>query len=99
MQHSSDLVHLDIINDFDSLPDLHKHIECINVLDPTHLRPSWDQYFMVWAFTVHSQDTDTFSDARLTGVSSFQLYEAPSWCSFGTGESYHCDGVITPTQI
>ena len=42
-----DLVHLHIDNAFDTVPDLHFHLEKLDLLDPSHLRPGWDAYFMV----------------------------------------------------
>ncbi|KAL1697408.1 cytidine deaminase-like protein [Schizophyllum commune] len=44
-----DLVHLHIDNAFDTVPDLHFHLEKLDLLDPSHLRPGWDAYFMTIA--------------------------------------------------
>ena len=40
------LAHLKLLNDSNDLSMLESKIELLNVLDPCHLRPSWDQYFM-----------------------------------------------------
>lgn len=42
-----DLVDVHINNDFNEFSELHAHLENLNLLDPQHLRPSWDAYFMV----------------------------------------------------
>lgn len=44
-----DLVHLHIDNAFDAVSDLHFHLEKLDLLDPSHLRPEWDAYFMTIA--------------------------------------------------
>ncbi len=44
-----DLVHIKIINDFRTVSALHSHLNDLNILDPSHLRPDWDTYFMVCA--------------------------------------------------
>lgn len=44
-----DLVHIKIINDFRTISALHSHLNDLNILDPSHLRPDWDTYFMVCA--------------------------------------------------
>ncbi|KAJ7225355.1 cytidine deaminase-like protein [Mycena pura] len=45
----SDLVNIHIPNTFQDLPALHSHLDQINLLDPGHLRPNWDTYFMTLA--------------------------------------------------
>jgi len=45
----SDLVNIHIPNTFQDLPALHSHLDQINLLDPSHLRPNWDMYFMTLA--------------------------------------------------
>lgn len=42
-----DLIDIHINNNFNDLSGLHAHLEGLNLLDPQHLRPSWDAYFMV----------------------------------------------------
>ncbi|KAL9716479.1 Deoxycytidine monophosphate (dCMP) deaminase [Leucoagaricus gongylophorus] len=44
-----DLVDIHINNDFNEFSELHAHLENLNLLDPQHLRPSWDAYFMTLA--------------------------------------------------
>lgn len=44
-----DLVHIKIINDFRTVSALHSHLNHLNILDPSHLRPDWDTYFMTLA--------------------------------------------------
>ncbi|KAJ6519987.1 cytidine deaminase-like protein [Mycena sanguinolenta] len=45
----SDLVNIHICNNFPSLSTLHSHLDDLNLLDPGHLRPQWDAYFMTLA--------------------------------------------------
>ncbi|XP_006454093.1 hypothetical protein AGABI2DRAFT_113851 [Agaricus bisporus var. bisporus H97] len=42
-----DLIDININNDFCQISELHAHVDGLNLLDPQHLRPSWDAYFMV----------------------------------------------------
>jgi dCMP deaminase len=44
------LVNIHISNNFDSPSMLHSYLDDLNLLDPGHLRPQWDAYFMVGAF-------------------------------------------------
>ncbi|KAJ7597499.1 cytidine deaminase-like protein [Mycena floridula] len=44
-----DLVDIRIINDFRNIPSFHERLEETNLLDPLHLRPDWDGYFMTLA--------------------------------------------------
>jgi dCMP deaminase len=44
------LVNIHISNNFDSPSMLHSYLDDLNLLDPSHLRPQWDAYFMVGAF-------------------------------------------------
>ncbi|PBL00575.1 hypothetical protein ARMGADRAFT_916800 [Armillaria gallica] len=44
-----DMVHIKIINDFRTVSALHSHLNDLNILDPSHLRPDWDTYFMTLA--------------------------------------------------
>jgi dCMP deaminase len=46
-----DLVDIHINNNFNELSDFHTYLENLNLLDPQHLRPSWDAYFMVRIFS------------------------------------------------
>lgn len=43
----SELINLHVINDFNSVSALEAHIENLDLLNPVHLRPEWDMYFMV----------------------------------------------------
>ncbi|KAF7347695.1 hypothetical protein MVEN_01526600 [Mycena venus] len=45
----SDLVNVHISNTFESLNLLHAYLDDLNLLDPGHLRPQWDAYFMTLA--------------------------------------------------
>ncbi|KAJ3750751.1 cytidine deaminase-like protein [Lentinula detonsa] len=45
----SDLVNVRVNNDFPSKHALHAHIESLDLLNPLHLRPDWDMYFMTLA--------------------------------------------------
>jgi len=40
------LCHVNVINNFDSVEQLHDHLEHVNLLNIDRLRPSWDSYFM-----------------------------------------------------
>lgn len=42
----SAIAHISIINHFEIVESLHKHLEDINILDQERLRPGWDSYFM-----------------------------------------------------
>ena len=41
------LVDIQIDNTYNTIDALHSHLDDINLLHPDHLRPCWDQYFMV----------------------------------------------------
>ncbi|KAJ3998521.1 cytidine deaminase-like protein [Lentinula boryana] len=43
------LVNVRVDNDFPSKHALHAHIESLDLLNPLHLRPDWDMYFMTLA--------------------------------------------------
>lgn len=45
----TDATKLSIINAFPSIPTFHAHLDKLDLLDPTRLRPSWDTYFMTLA--------------------------------------------------
>ncbi|KAJ6575285.1 cytidine deaminase-like protein [Mycena capillaripes] len=45
----SDLVDIHISNNFQNLSLLHSYLDDLNLLDPGHLRPQWDAYFMTLA--------------------------------------------------
>ncbi|KAJ7808238.1 cytidine deaminase-like protein, partial [Mycena olivaceomarginata] len=45
----NDLVNIHISNNFDSPSMLHSYLDDLNLLDPSHLRPQWDAYFMTIA--------------------------------------------------
>ena len=40
------LINLHVINSFDSVQELHRHLECLDLANPERLRPGWDTYFM-----------------------------------------------------
>ena len=40
-------VNLRIKNKFSTISELYKYLDRLDFLDPEHLRPSWDSYFMV----------------------------------------------------
>lgn len=42
----SAIAHITIVNHFETIEGLHKHLEEINILDQERLRPGWDSYFM-----------------------------------------------------
>ncbi|KAF7311046.1 hypothetical protein HMN09_00648100 [Mycena chlorophos] len=44
-----DLVNIHISNSFQSLSALHGYLDDLNLLDPGHVRPPWDAYFMTLA--------------------------------------------------
>ncbi|KAJ7446487.1 cytidine deaminase-like protein [Mycena galericulata] len=44
-----DLVNMHVANTFQNLSMLHSHLDDLNLLDPGHLRPQWDAYFMTLA--------------------------------------------------
>ncbi|KAF5388569.1 hypothetical protein D9757_004664 [Collybiopsis confluens] len=46
---TADWVTLRVINDFPSLSAFHAHLEELDLLDSSHLRPDWDMYFMTLA--------------------------------------------------
>ncbi|KIJ66261.1 hypothetical protein HYDPIDRAFT_174410 [Hydnomerulius pinastri MD-312] len=43
------LVKLNVINTFQSISDLHAHLEALDMLNAARLRPQWDTYFMTLA--------------------------------------------------
>ncbi|TFK77373.1 hypothetical protein BDN72DRAFT_40245 [Pluteus cervinus] len=45
----SEFVNVRIVNNFNSIPGLYTHLDQVNLLDPSHLRPGWDAYFMTLA--------------------------------------------------
>ncbi|KAF9015647.1 cytidine deaminase-like protein [Cyathus striatus] len=45
----SDLVNVFVTNTFAKISDLYLHLDNIDLLDPAHLRPGWDAYFMTLA--------------------------------------------------
>ncbi|KAJ7619191.1 cytidine deaminase-like protein [Mycena polygramma] len=45
----SDLVNIHVSNNFKTLSVLHSYLDDLNLLDPGHLRPQWDAYFMTLA--------------------------------------------------
>ncbi|KAF5368431.1 hypothetical protein D9758_002253 [Tetrapyrgos nigripes] len=42
-------VNIHIVNDFEELSGLYAHVESLDLLNPCHLRPDWDTYFMTLA--------------------------------------------------
>ncbi|KAJ3757908.1 cytidine deaminase-like protein [Lentinula raphanica] len=49
LNEMADLVNLRVVNDFPSKSEFHVHIESLDLLNPLHLRPEWDMYFMTLA--------------------------------------------------
>ncbi|KAF9567016.1 hypothetical protein CPC08DRAFT_627537 [Agrocybe pediades] len=49
LQNIDDLVNVRVVNTFSSLQGLHLYLDGIDLLDPEHVRPSWDAYFMTLA--------------------------------------------------
>lgn len=47
LHNLSDLVNVHVANAFQNISMLHSHLDELNLLDPGHLRPQWDAYFMV----------------------------------------------------
>jgi len=43
------LVHVSVINSFNSVSSLHAHLDALNILNNERLRPRWDTYFMTLA--------------------------------------------------
>ncbi|ORX91852.1 deoxycytidylate deaminase [Basidiobolus meristosporus CBS 931.73] len=41
------LAELSILNPFDNVEELHKHLDSLDITNPDRLRPSWDTYFML----------------------------------------------------
>jgi dCMP deaminase len=55
-----DVVHLRIINSFESTSSLNAYLESLDLLNMDRLRPTWDTYFMVcfchvWAHSFPAQ--------------------------------------------
>src|SRR5437588_387086 len=48
LRRASPQVKLKIVNSFDSIAELHRHLDSLNITDTNRLRPQWDTYFMVW---------------------------------------------------
>jgi hypothetical protein len=81
-----DLVDISINNDFSRLSDLHAHINNLNLLDPQHLRPSWDTYFMVMSFQGEMHDLkNDISDLSILGFATIKLHETSRWCRSSPG--------------
>ncbi|KAF9454122.1 hypothetical protein P691DRAFT_848027 [Macrolepiota fuliginosa MF-IS2] len=49
LRNIQDLIDININNNFNDTSGLHAHLDGLNLLDPQHLRPSWDAYFMTLA--------------------------------------------------
>ncbi|KAJ7925947.1 cytidine deaminase-like protein [Mycena leptocephala] len=49
-----DLVNIHVSNTFQDLSKLHSYLDDLNLLDPGHLRPQWDAYFMASPLTLAS---------------------------------------------
>ena len=41
------LCHVNVINSYDTIPDLYQHLDSVDLLNNDRLRPGWDSYFMV----------------------------------------------------
>lgn len=49
---SHHLCHVNVINAFPTILQLHVHLDMINLLNTDRLRPCWDSYFMVRAVVI-----------------------------------------------
>ncbi|KAH8102562.1 cytidine deaminase-like protein [Cristinia sonorae] len=49
VQDVKKLAHIHVINDFPTIPELHSHLDQLNILNQEILRPGWDTYFMLLA--------------------------------------------------
>jgi len=47
LQNIADLVNIQVVNTYSNLQGLYLYLDGIDLLDPEHIRPSWDAYFMV----------------------------------------------------
>ena len=46
LRHLHGLTDVQVVNAFDTVPDLYHHLEDLDITNPERLRPSWDTYFM-----------------------------------------------------
>ncbi|KAF9074823.1 cytidine deaminase-like protein [Rhodocollybia butyracea] len=49
LHEMTDWINLRVVNDHPTISAFHAHIECLDLLNPVHLRPDWDTYFMTLA--------------------------------------------------
>ncbi|OJA19564.1 deoxycytidine monophosphate deaminase [Rhizopogon vesiculosus] len=49
LRRASPQVKLKIVNSFDSIAELHRHLDSLDITDTNRLRPQWDTYFMTLA--------------------------------------------------
>lgn len=73
---STELV-VNIRNDLPSISALHAHLDGLDLLNPLHLRPDWDMYFMVRR---NYKESDQFSfelvpETRFPRLAQVKLYE------------------------
>ena len=47
LQNLADFVNIHVSNSFPNLEGLHRHLDTLDLLHPEHLRPNWEDYFMV----------------------------------------------------
>lgn len=59
-----------IVNSFQSVEALHAHIDSIDLLDPRHLRPVWDDYFMVLYYKIGMKEGLTGIQQTLAELAS-----------------------------
>lgn len=47
LQNLSEFVNLHLLNGFESVFELHAHLDSLDISNPEYVRPGWDAYFMV----------------------------------------------------
>jgi len=77
-------VKIQIVNDFQKLSGLHAHLGSLDLLNPCHLRPDWDTYFMVCFKPLTSLlCANCVIDSSLACLSEVKLHEASRWSNTG----------------
>lgn len=64
LRGTNHLVKLNVANTFQSLSELHLHLDSLDMTNTERLRPQWDTYFMAWNVlrSVHPKLTIPFPD-------------------------------------